>query len=82
MKTVNGTKIPIPVVSGATFKILRPDLVNIDIYNTKDVGPLLLKASVAIFKPVFLKVLAPIANGKLNGIFNSLIKSEVDKSKG
>jgi len=43
---VEGYKIPVPVVSAVEFEVRRKDLVDISIFNTKDVGPLLLDASI------------------------------------
>jgi len=70
-------------VSGATFDVVRPDLVDINIMNTRDVGPLLLGASLKAFKPIFLKILVPQLNGeRLNAMFNSLVIGEVAASRG
>ena len=79
---VDEHKIPVPVVSGVNFKVPRKDLVDIAIV-TKDVGPLLLDASIQTFKPIFLNILLPELNGGfLNTVLNTAIISEVAETRG
>lgn len=75
-------KIPVPVVSGCDFQIKRKDLFDIAIV-TKDVGPLLMDASIQTFKPLFVSILLPELNGGfLNTVVNSAITSEVAETRG
>jgi hypothetical protein len=59
------------MVENVKFKINRRDLIDADI-SSRDAGPLLMKASIHVFKDLFLNtILSHLNGGMLNGIMNS-----------
>jgi len=79
---VDGKKVPYPKVTKVDFRILNQDDITVKM-QTKDVGPLLIDASIQVFKPIFIDVVLPILNGGImEDMVNTMIMTEINTTKG
>ena len=58
----NGKQVPIPMLEYVDFRILDNNKIDVAMW-THDAGPLLMDASIQIFKPIFIDIVMPILNG-------------------